>query len=125
MYATVRRYEGIDKERSDEITMKVGDSLLPALSKLPGFAGYYLIDAGEDVLTSIGVFEDAGQAHESTRMAARWVREQKLESALPNTPKITAGPVLAHQARRAAVKGVPAPVEAPRTSLARRAQVGN
>ena len=97
MYATVRRYEGIDKERSDEITMKVGDSLLPALSKLPGFAGYYLIDAGEDVLTSIGVFEDAGQAHESTRIAARWVREQKLESALPNTPKITAGPVLAHQ----------------------------
>jgi len=126
MYATVRRYEGIDKERSDEITMKVGDSLLPALSKLPGFAGYYLIDAGEDVLTSIGVFEDAGQAHESTRMAARWVREQKLESALPNTPKITAGPLLAHQARRAAVtKGVPAPAEAPRTSLARRAQVGN
>jgi hypothetical protein len=47
MYATVRRYEGIDKERADEITMKVGDSLLPALSKLPGFAGYYLIDAGE------------------------------------------------------------------------------
>ena len=126
MYATVRRYEGIDKERADEITMKVGDSLLPALRKLPGFGGYYLIDAGEDVLTSIGVFEDAGQAHESTRMAARWVREQKLESALPNTPKITAGPVLAHQASRAAVtKGVPAPAEAPRTSLARRAQVGN
>jgi hypothetical protein len=126
MHATVRRYEGIDKERSQEITMKVGDSLLPALSKLPGFAGYYLIDAGEDVFTSIGVFEDAGQAHESTRMAARWVREQKLESALPNTPKITAGPVLAHQARRAAVtKGVPTPAEAPRTSLARRAQVGN
>jgi hypothetical protein len=126
MYATVRCYEGIDKERSQEITMKAGDSLLPALSKLPGFAGYYLIDAGEDVLTSIGVFEDAGQAHESTRMAARWVREQKLESALPNTPKITAGPVLAHQTRRGAVtKGVRALAEAPRTSLARRAQVGN
>jgi hypothetical protein len=109
MYATVRRYEGIDKVRSEEITRKVGDSLLPGLSKLPGFGGYYLIDAGDGVLTSISVFDDAGQAHESTRVAARWVREQKLESALPNTPKITAGPVIAHQSRGAAVtNGVPA-----------------
>jgi hypothetical protein len=84
-------------------TSKVGDSLLPALSKLPGFGAYYLIEAGEGVLTSIGLFEDASQAHESTRMAARWVREQKLESALPNTPKITAGPVVAHESRGAAV----------------------
>ena len=99
MYATVRRYEGIDKVRSEEITRKVGDSLLPALSKLPGFAGYYLIDAGEGVFTSIGLFEDAREAHESTRMAASWVREQKLESALPNTPKITAGPVVARESR--------------------------
>ena len=27
MYATVRRYEGIDKERSQEITMKVGEDV--------------------------------------------------------------------------------------------------
>ena len=109
MYATVRRYEGIDKVRSEEITRKVGDSLLPALSELPGFGGYYLDEAGGGVLTSISVFDDASQAHESTRVAARWVREQKLESALPNTPKITAGPVIAHQSRGAAVaNGVPA-----------------
>ena len=99
MYATVRRYEGIDKARSQEITRKVGDSLLPRVSKLPGFCGYYLIDGGETVLTSIGLFENAKEAHESTRIAARWVREQKLESALPNTPKVTAGQVLAHESR--------------------------
>jgi hypothetical protein len=109
MYATVRRYEGIDKVRSEEITRKVGDSLLPRLSELPGFGGYYLIDAGDAVLTSISVFEDASHAHESTRVAARWVREQKLESALPNTPKITAGPVIAHQSRGAVTNAVPAP----------------
>ena len=95
MYATVRRYEGIDKVRSEEITRKVGDSLLPNLRELPGFGGYYLIDAGGGVLTSVGLFETSAQAHESTRLAARWVREQKLEDALPNTPKITAGPVIA------------------------------
>ena len=57
MYATVRRYEGIDKVRSDEITRKVTESLLPSISKLPGFSGYFLIDAGEGVLTSVGLFE--------------------------------------------------------------------
>jgi len=109
MYATVRRYEGIDKVRSEEVTRKVGDSLLPALRKLPGFAGYYLIDAGDGVFTSIGLFENSKQAHESTRIAATWVRTQRLESALPNTPKITAGPVVAHEPHQVAVtNGVPA-----------------
>lgn len=94
MYATVRRYEGIDKVRSDEITRKVSESLLPSISKLPGFSGYFLIDAGEGVLTSVGLFETPDQAHESTRLAASWVRENDLASALPNTPKITAGPLI-------------------------------
>jgi hypothetical protein len=108
MYATVRRYEGIDKVRSEEITRKVGQSLLPSLSELPGFSGYYLIDAGEGVFTSVSLFENAKEAHESTRIAARWVREQELESALPNTPKITAGPVVVHEWHDAAVTdGVP------------------
>jgi hypothetical protein len=100
MYATVRRYEGIDKVRSEEVTRKVGNSLLPSLRELPGFGGYYLIDAGGGVLTSVGLFETSKQAHESTRVAARWVREQKLDDALPNTPKITAGPVIAGETRR-------------------------
>jgi hypothetical protein len=109
MYATVRRYEGIDMVRSEEITRKVGQSLAPGLSKLPGFGGYYLIDAGAGVLTSVSLFANAKEAHESTRIAARWVREQKLESALPTTPKITAGPVIAHESYAAAVSdSVPA-----------------
>jgi hypothetical protein len=94
MYATIRRYEGIDKVRSEEITRKAKDSLLPSISKLPGFAGYFLIDAGEGVFTSVGLFETSDQAHESTRVAASWVRDNDLASALPNTPKITAGPLI-------------------------------
>ena len=103
MYATVRRYEGIDKVRSAEVTSKVGESLLPTLSKLPGFGGYYLIDAGEGVFTSVGLFENSEEAHESTRIAAIWVREQGLESALPKTPEVTAGPVVAYESRDEAV----------------------
>jgi hypothetical protein len=110
MYATVRRYEGSDKLRSEEVTRKVCDSLLPSLRELPGFGGYYLIDAGGGALTSVGLFETSAQAHESTRLAARWVREQKLEDALQNTPKITAGPIVACEVGGAVVTdGVAAP----------------
>ena len=55
MSTTVRRYEGIDKVRSEEITREVGESLLPALRKLPRFSGCYVFDDGESVLTSIGL----------------------------------------------------------------------
>ena len=37
MFATVRRYEGIDASHKDELTKKVNESLAPRLSKLPGF----------------------------------------------------------------------------------------
>jgi hypothetical protein len=52
MHATIRRYEGFDQSRTDELTKKVGESLTPRLSGLPGFGGYYLIEAGNGVLAS-------------------------------------------------------------------------
>jgi hypothetical protein len=97
MHATVRRYEGVDQSRTDELTMKIDETLLPRLSNLPGFEGYYLIEAGNGVMSSIGLFETATQADESTRVAASWVREEKLETALPNPPKITDGEVIVHK----------------------------
>jgi hypothetical protein len=99
VYATLRCYEGIDMVRSEEITRKVHDRLLPALQELPGFNGYFLIDVGRGVLTSVGLFETSAQAEESTRVAAQWVRDAKLESALPQPPTITSGPVIAEGAR--------------------------
>jgi hypothetical protein len=94
MHATMRRYDGIDQSRTDELTKKVGESLLPRLNNLPGFNGYYLIEAGNGVMSSIGFFDTSAQAVESARVAAEWVRDEKLESALPNPPKITDGEVL-------------------------------
>ena len=98
MYATIRRYDGIDQAHTDELTKKVGETLIPRLSKVDGFRGYYLIEAGNGVMSSIGFFETSAQAEESTRVAATWVREEKLETALPNPPKITGGEVIVHKA---------------------------
>ena len=97
MFATVRRYEGIDSSNIDELTKKVGESLAPKLSKLPGFSSYFLIDTGNGVLSSIGVFETSTQANDSTRVASEWVRDEKLERILQTPPKVTEGEVLVHQ----------------------------
>ena len=97
MFATVRRYEGIDVSQKDELTKKIGESLAPRLSKLPGFNNYFLIDTGNGVMSSIGLFDTSTQADESTRVASDWVRDEKLERVLPNPPKVTAGEVIVHK----------------------------
>jgi hypothetical protein len=94
MYATIRRYERVDHERSEELSKKVSESLMPRLSKLPGFGGFYLIEAANGAMTSIGFFDTASQADESTRVAADWVREEKLESALPDPPVVMSGEIV-------------------------------
>src|SRR5687768_10138346 len=97
MHATIRRYEGIDQNRTDEVVKNVGESLLPRLSKMPGFSGYYLIEAGNGVMSSVNFFETSAQADESSRVASTWVRDEQLETALPNPPKITGGEVIVHK----------------------------
>jgi hypothetical protein len=97
MHATIRRYDGIDVARTAELTRRIDTSLVPKLSKLQGFKGYYLIEAGDGVMSSLGLFESAEQADESTRVTASWVREEKLDTVLPNPPKITTGKVVAHK----------------------------
>jgi hypothetical protein len=102
MHAIVRRYEGIDTKRTDELTRKVGESLTPRLSKLPGFSGYFLIEAGNGVMSSVNFFDTSAQADESTRIVAEWLREEKLESLVPNPPKITGGEVIVKEMNGAA-----------------------
>lgn len=95
MHATIRRYEGVDQNRTDELSTKINESLAPRLSKLPGFSGYYLIETGNGAISSLSLFENVEQGEESTRVAASWVREEQLETAFPNSPKVTSGKVLA------------------------------
>jgi hypothetical protein len=96
MFATIRHYEAVDQSRTSELVKKVDETLVPRLTKLSGFSGYHLIEAGDGVMTSIGFFDTSAQADESTRVASDWLREEKLQTALPNPPKITGGEVVVH-----------------------------
>ena len=95
MHATIRRYESVDQTREIELTKKVNESLMPRLSELPGFSGYYLIDAKDGVMTSINLFDTSEHADASNRVSADWIREEKLETVLPHAPKLTLGEVVA------------------------------
>ena len=48
-------------------------------------------------MSLLGLFETPAQAEESTKVASSWVRDEKLETAFPNPPKITSGKVVAHK----------------------------
>ena len=96
MHATIRRYEGVDVARTNEVTGKVNETLVPQLRELPGFSGYYLIEAGNGVLSSLGLFETPEQADESTKLVVKWITDENFDTAIPNAPKITSGKVVAH-----------------------------
>ncbi len=103
MHATIRRYEGIDVTRIDDVVGKVNDTLVPKLRELPGFAGYYLIEGSGGVLSSVGLFETSEQGDQSTMLVSKWITDEKLDSAIPNPPKITSGKVVARSDRVLAV----------------------
>ena len=99
MFAIIRRYDGVDQNRSAELTRNVNETLVPKLEKLSGFAGYWLIEAGNGVFSSLSLFETPEQGKESTKTVASWIRDEKLETMIPNEPKITSGKVVAHSNR--------------------------
>jgi len=99
MFAIIRRYDGVDQNRSAELTRKVNETLVPELEKLSGFRGYWLIEADNGVFSSLSLFETPEQAKESTKIIATWINHENLDVMIPNEPKITSGQVLAHSDR--------------------------
>ena len=96
MHAIIRRYEGVDTTRMGEVVDKVNMTLLPQLRELPGFSGYFLIEAGNGIVSSFGLFETSEQADESKALVTKWISDENFNSAIPNPPKITSGKVVAH-----------------------------
>ena len=96
MHATIRRYEGVDTTRMGEVVDKVNMTLLPQLRELPGFSGYFLIEAGNGIVSSFGLFETSEQDDESKKVVTKWISDENFNTVIPNAPKITSGKVVAH-----------------------------
>ena len=102
MHATIRRYEGVDTTRMNEVVGKVNKTLVPQLRELTGLSGYYLVEAGNGVLSLFGLFETSEQADESKTVVTKWISDENFSTVIPNAPKITSGKIVAHS------DGVPA-----------------
>ena len=96
MHATIRRFEGVDMTRVNEVVGKANETLIPQLRELPGFNGYFLIDADNGIQSSLSLFETREQADESTKVVTKWISDENFNKAIPNPPKITSGKVVAH-----------------------------
>ena len=96
MYVAVRRYEGVtDPQKAGQL---VQEGFVPILSEIEGFVAYYCVDAGDGVMVSTSVFEHKDAEEQTNFVAGEFVKEH-LAPLLPNPPQITAGEVVAYQAR--------------------------
>jgi hypothetical protein len=95
MYAAVRRYEGVTDPQK---VAKVAQDFVPLISQMPGFVAHYVVDAGDGVMVATSVFEHKDAEEQSTFVAGEFVAEH-LEPLLPNPPQVTAGEVVAYQAK--------------------------
>ncbi len=91
MYGVIRRYK-IDAAHLDEVVRRVDQGLASQIAAAPGFVSYRVGQVDNGDLSSVSLFEDRGQAEESTRMVAGWVKEN-LAALMPNPPAVTAGEV--------------------------------
>ena len=91
------------QNRTTELTSKVNETLMPKLEQAARVQGLLPVDAGNGVFTSLGLFETPEQGMESTKLVTTWIREEKLETILPNEPKITSGKIVARSSDRVLV----------------------
>ena len=88
MHTVIRRYEGV--EDTAEVARRAVEEFGPMMSDRPGFQGYWVVDAGDNVMATITVFDTEEAATDSIAAAASWVREN-MPDLVPNAPQVTAG----------------------------------
>lgn len=94
MFAVISTYGVTD---IDEFSELVKDGFLPIVESVPGFVACYVVDAGDDLASSITICEDKAGVDESTSGAAEWVEEHALDF-IESGPAVVTGTVLAETA---------------------------
>ncbi len=99
MYASVRQYTITSgHEKVDEAAQEVQAGLGPLISKAPGFVAYYVLDAGNNVVAAISIFESKAAADTADGMVADWIK-QHLTQFVSSPPKVIEGEVITQQAK--------------------------
>jgi hypothetical protein len=100
MYATVRRYQLGAGSRGEgairEVVHRCDEKLVPVISGVEGFAGYYVVDAGDGIIATISIFDHQAAAEEGNKVAQGFWKEN-LSGLLQANPQVTSGRALVHK----------------------------
>ena len=93
MYAAVRQYKS-KPGSADQLAERIKE-VVPIISGVSGFMGYYVVYAPDDTVTAISIFNKVEEAQESNRLALAWAQEN-LAAFYVGQGTATAGPVIVH-----------------------------
>jgi hypothetical protein len=93
MYAAVRQYKS-RPGMADQLAERIKD-VVPIISGVSGFMGYYVVYAPDDTVTAISIFNKVEEAEESNKLALAWVQDN-LAAYVVGEATATAGPVIVH-----------------------------
>ena len=105
MYASMRHYT-MGAGSHDALMHRVDEEFAPAISKEPGFVGYFMLDTSQEpglgslaldpadaTVEAVSIFHDKASAEQSNELAADYVRENLGEFQLTLTA-VSGGEVL-------------------------------
>ena len=90
MFASIRRYSGVDSRMWDQIQQHRA-SLEAAFRQVSGFRSWYLVRTSEG-LTTVTLCDDRAGAEASVQTAAKWVRENMADM-ISGPPEVSNGEV--------------------------------
>lgn len=74
MYTVIRKYDLVPG-MLEEFIQQVQASLVPMLSRMPGFRAYSLVEIGDNEVVAISNFETLADAKASAPQTVAWVAE--------------------------------------------------
>src|SRR5437764_13783642 len=99
MYALIRLGKPL-WGKSGEIIRQARESLLPTLSRLPGFVSYDIISLPDDTLLATTLFDTRESADQANQSFGIWVREKELASLFMKPPEAMVRPVFVDVTKR-------------------------
>jgi hypothetical protein len=73
MHASVRKYQ-VGEDHIAELSRRIEETFAPRLSGIPGFGGYYVVDATHGIVITVTLGDDAAAVERSTELATEFVR---------------------------------------------------
>ena len=90
-YVSIRHYEGLDPNRTDQLVERLEAAGLPNMvSNIPGFMGYFVFVDDEGTGGSVNIFKTQAGIEESNRQAAETIGDELMDL-LPNPPEVLRG----------------------------------